>query len=249
MDKQKLISAYSRLDALHIRLGMTLHQRQHQISVYGRSPLHVHSESSGANANGEIERFTNNDMQVTVRLDGPYVTGCIVGDESRDAANRILLLSCDRNFKSISSHRNGRKTIDGFVAKSPGEYKVTEAFQTLVGNYTLPQPEERALHPSFKHPKWTVPWDFQKIFAAPEFKLNERVDEQKFDAWDSRLSELIDYVDKTNPINGPMCYIDLHKQKSPLTWYFDCCWPVHHNNTFFAIDEVLPLFAKPVTKD
>jgi len=175
-----IASTYDRLISVYRRLGMTDDEIQKQLTVYGRAPLQIHRESWGVNERGVHERFLNDDGQVTVRLDDNYATGNITGDAERVHKYGIILLSDERRTKLF---RGG--FLDGFEPKPSGEYPITEAFQTMVGDFTMPWETENRMF--FKN---TPRWDYPSLFRSKQFRLHEYTDPEQFANFCQRVERL-----------------------------------------------------------
>ncbi|MBI4162100.1 MAG: hypothetical protein HY513_00325 [Candidatus Aenigmarchaeota archaeon] len=159
---------------------MTDDEVQKQLTVYGRAPLQIHRESWSVNERGVHERFLNDGEQVTVRLDYIYSTGNTTGDVERVHKYGIILFSDDRRAKVFTVG-----FLEGYEPKPPGEYPITEAFQTIVGDFTMPWETESRMF--FQN---TPRWDYPRLFRSTQFRLHEYIDSEKFANFHQRVKKL-----------------------------------------------------------
>lgn len=173
--RNEIAQVYNKLIHTCNRLGMTNDEIQKQLTVYGRVPFQIHNESWGANGFGDKESFYNGREQVTMRLAKPYTKGTIEGDEEILVGNCLILLSDDRQV--IGLHP--------FEPKPKGEYPITEAFQIMMGDFTLPwKQKDRIFFES------TPRWDYHKFFSDERFVLNRYLNSLAWDEFAKNVDKL-----------------------------------------------------------
>jgi len=91
-----------------------------------------------------------------------------------------MLLSDDRKCKAFIGPK-----LMGFAPKPLGSYPITEAIQTMEGDYTAPWQTERRMYFK-KGPKW----DFSKIFGSDQFMLDRYTDEQRLAQFSNDINRL-----------------------------------------------------------
>ncbi len=214
IDSETIVKTYAKLLYVHHSLGISAAGSQRQFSIHSRVPLGIYPESYGVNERGEIETFDNNQAQVTLRIGDGFCCGKINGDAKRIPEQRIVLLSDDRMVRYFTGNR-----LVGFTPKPDGNYRVTEAFQTLIGDFTKPWDDKNR-----RFFKTSPRWDYIKAIRDSQFGLGEYLDAEKFARFQDEVNALEHNVTRLGfktPLEA-CSYLWRHENLRPLVYLLDC---------------------------